>query len=94
MTYWVARASDNPVKCDEPVSKQINKDIKFVLIDKASHRHKYDNKLKDETPDFEITRIRVDIEDVVLKKVSDIRNRVSIHNPPRVLGQKLVFLKI
>ena len=82
MTYWVARASDNPVKCDESASKQINKDKKFILIDKASHRHKYDNKLRDETPDFDITRIRVDIEDVVLKKVSDIRNCVSSYNPP------------
>ena len=84
MTYWVARAADNPVKGDKPVSKQISRDIKFILIDKASHRHKYDNKLKDETPDFDITRIRVDIGDVVLKKVSDLRNRVSSYNPAQL----------
>ena len=55
-----------------------DKDFKFILIDKASHRHKFDNKLKDENPKLDITRVRVDIEDVVLKKIDDIDNHVSV----------------
>ena len=52
-------------------------DAKFILIDKASHRHKYDNKLKDETPQLNTTRIRVDIGDVILSNIDDLNGRVS-----------------
>ncbi len=46
---------------------------KFALIDKASHRHKYDNKIKDQ-PHLEIIRIRADIQDLVLSKIDPIKN--------------------
>ena len=72
LTYWVARAFEKIAKNENAKSisqteTSINR--KFILIDKASHRHKYDNKLKDENASLDISRVRVDIEDLVLKKI-------------------------
>jgi len=60
MSYWMAKAS------------QLEAGQKFILVDKASHRHKYDNKLKDDTS-HDITRIRADIQDLVLDQIPHIK---------------------
>ena len=66
MSYWMAKAS------------QLEAGQKFILVDKASHRHKYDNKLKDDTS-HDITRIRADIQDLVLDQIPHIKeSSVSI----------------
>ena len=83
LTYWVARATDrNGLNSNgnESSFQNLSMDAKFILIDKASHRHKFDNKLKDETPQLNTTRIRVDIEDVVLSNIDDLCGRVSNSN--------------
>ena len=61
MTFWIAKAS----------SQELNQT--FTLVDKASHRHKYDNKLKNEA-DFDVSRIRADIQDLVIEKLPRIQN--------------------
>ena len=61
MTYWMAKASKVEAK------------QKFILVDKASHRHKYDNKLKDDTS-HDVTRIRADIQDLVLDQIPHIKD--------------------
>ena len=66
MTYWLAQALGK--------EKYL---AKFLLIDKASHRHKLDNRLKDD-PKVNTERIRVDIQDLALR------------NAPMVAGSKLV----
>ena len=60
MTYWMAKSS----------KKDINQ--KFILVDKASHRHKYDNKLKDDE-EHQISRIKADIQDLVIEKIPEIQ---------------------
>lgn len=83
LTYWLARATELSLRLNsdnETRRKKCGKDPKFVLIDKASHRFKFDNKLKDETPQLDVTRIRVDIQDLVLKNISDLKDRVSIYD--------------
>mgnify|MGYP001191359961 FL=1 len=60
MSYWMAKAS------------QLEAGQKFILVDKASHRHKYDNKLKDDTS-HDIARIRADIQDLVLDQIPQIK---------------------
>ena len=89
LTYWVARATDrNGIKsnANESSLQNLSMDAKFIPIDKASHRHKFDNKLKDETPQLNTTRIRVDIEDVVLSNIDDLCGRVSNSNLLEILG--------
>ena len=61
LTYWVAKASKNEAK------------QKFLLVDKASHRHKFDNKLKDEESELSVSRIRADIQDLVLEKIPEVK---------------------
>ena len=72
LTYWVARAFEKISNSENAKSisqTETSTNRKFILIDKASHRHKYDNKLKDENASLDISRVRVDIEDLVLKKI-------------------------
>lgn len=80
LTYWLAKAcsrkrtdeEDGGVQGDEgPVLVPAH-----VLVDKASHRHKYDNKLKDGDHDSaaNVHRIRCDIQDLVLAKVPAVRD--------------------
>lgn len=59
MTFWMAKASP----------KDSNQ--KFLLIDKASHRHKFDNKLKDDA-ELNVARIRADIQDLKLDSLPGI----------------------
>ena len=49
-------------------------------MDKASHRHKFDNKLREDSPDLNITRVRADIQDLVLQNVPAIKNHVSLNS--------------
>ena len=80
LTYWVAKATGNKdLKSNVNGSNQqtLCTSANFVLIDKASHRHKFDNKLIEETPQLNTARIRVDIEDVVLGKIDALSDRVS-----------------
>ena len=60
MTFWMAKTS----------KKALNQ--KFILVDKASHRHKYDNKLKDDD-ELQISRIKADIQDLVIEKIPEIQ---------------------
>jgi len=57
LTYWLTKAVPDASTCQ------------FVLVDRASHRHKFDNRLKD-TEDVELVRLRVDIADLALGRVS------------------------
>jgi len=68
MTYWMAKASKSEAK------------QKFILVDKASHRHKFDNKLKDDNS-LNISRIRADIQDLVLDQIPQIKD-----TPGSVIG--------
>ena len=43
LTYWLTKAVGDPTACQ------------FLLVDKASHRHKFDNRLK-EVEDLELVR--------------------------------------
>ena len=66
LTFWIAKASNKEAK------------QKFLLVDKASHRHKFDNKLKDDS-DLQISRIRADIQDLVLEKIPEIQSSKVKH---------------
>ena len=57
LTYWLTKAVDDATTCQ------------FLLVDRASHRHKFDNRLK-EVEDLELVRLRVDIADLALGRVS------------------------
>jgi len=57
LTYWLTKAVPDASTCQ------------FLLVDKASHRHKFDNRLK-EVEDLEMVRLRVDIADLALARVS------------------------
>lgn len=57
LTYWLTRAVTDPSTCQ------------FILVDKASHRHKFDNRLRD-CEDIELVRLRADIADLSLSGLS------------------------
>jgi len=57
LTYWLTRAVTDPSTCQ------------FILVDKASHRHKFDNRLRD-CEDIELVRLRADIQDLSLAGLS------------------------
>ncbi|XP_001604909.2 tRNA:m(4)X modification enzyme TRM13 homolog [Nasonia vitripennis] len=59
LTYWLAQATKN----------QTNSSI--LLIDRSSHRHKKDNKLKNEKVEIKVTRVRADIADLKLSDVPE-----------------------
>lgn len=50
----------------------------LLLVDRSSHRHKKDNKLKNEDNPLNVKRIRVDIADLKLNKVEEIGENCSI----------------
>lgn len=56
LTYWLTKAVPDASTCQ------------FLLVDKASHRHKFDNRLKD-VEELELVRLRVDIADLALGRV-------------------------
>ncbi|XP_076622449.1 tRNA:m(4)X modification enzyme TRM13 homolog [Colletes latitarsis] len=61
LTYWLG---------------QMIKDMKdscILLVDRSSHRHKSDNKLKNEQSSLEVKRIRADIADLKLNDVREIQ---------------------
>jgi len=57
LTYWLTKALPDPSTCQ------------FILVDKASHRHKFDNRLRD-SADIELVRLRADIQDLCLAGLS------------------------
>lgn len=61
LSYWINHAISDKKNCS------------LVLIDRASTRHKSDNKLKG-VSDFEILRIRSDIADIDLSKMELLQN--------------------
>ncbi|XP_012261766.2 tRNA:m(4)X modification enzyme TRM13 homolog [Athalia rosae] len=62
LTYWLAQA----------IKEQQNSAV--MLVDRSSHRHKSDNKLKNETNSLDVIRIRADIADLSLSAVREIEN--------------------
>jgi hypothetical protein len=56
LTYWLAQAVKDFENCT------------FALVDRASYRHKNENKLKG--PEMNISRVRADIGDLYLRNVS------------------------
>ena len=48
LTYWLTKAVGDPSTCQ------------FLLVDRASHRHKFDNRLK-EVEDLELVRVFLDL---------------------------------
>lgn len=46
----------------------------ILLVDRLSHRHKNDNKLKKEQHNIYIRRIRADIADLQLSNITEIKN--------------------
>lgn len=61
LTYWLAQA----IRDDAGSS--------VLLVDRSSHRHKSDNKLKNEECPINVTRIRADIADLRLSDVPEIK---------------------
>lgn len=59
LTFWIIQAVDDKTSC------------KFILIDRASQRHKFDTKLKHDK-DLHIERIRLDIKHLYLGRVPTI----------------------
>ena len=59
MTFWLSGAVES------------KRDSHFLLVDRASHRHKFDNKLKDDVT-LSVQRVRADIQDLVLSKVPTV----------------------
>ena len=55
MTFWVAKSSEKEAK------------QKFILVDRASHLHKFDNRLKDDD-ELQVSRIKADIQDLIIEK--------------------------
>jgi len=60
LSYWMAK---------HLIDLSEGKEAKLMLIDKVSHRHKFDNRLKNENPEVQTERVKADIVDVVLSKV-------------------------
>ena len=65
LSYWIVKATKEA------------KNVRYVLVDKESHRHKFDNKLKDEVPEAEVLRIRADILNLVLGNVPGIKGETN-----------------
>nr|XP_034172109.1 tRNA:m(4)X modification enzyme TRM13 homolog isoform X2 [Osmia lignaria] len=61
LTYWLGQMIKN------------KKNSCIVLIDRSSHRHKSDNKLKNEQSPLVIKRIRADIADLKLNEITEIQ---------------------
>ena len=54
------------------------KSCRYFLIDRESHRHKFDNKLRDEAPEADVQRIRADILNLVLENVPGIKDETNV----------------
>lgn len=65
MTYWIAKAASEDTAQD------------YILVDKASHRHKFDNKLK-ENETLKVSRIRADIQDLVIDQIPQIKEGLKV----------------
>ncbi|CAK9829524.1 tRNA:m(4)X modification enzyme TRM13 homolog [Anthophora retusa] len=61
LTYWLGQIIKD------------KKDCGILLVDRSSHRHKSDNKLKNEQSPLVIERVRADIADLILNKVTVIQ---------------------
>ena len=61
MTFWIAKSSEKEAK------------QKFILVDRASHRHKFDNRLKDDE-ELQVSRIKADIQDLIIEKIPEIQH--------------------
>ena len=62
LTYWLSQCVSDPYSS------------RFVLVDRASHRHKMDNKLKNLDERIATERIRVDIADFVLRNAPAVKS--------------------
>jgi len=65
LTFWLAKALNERAA-----------ESTFVLVDRASHRHKFDNKLR-EDEDLSVHRVRADIQDLVLAKTPGVENSLK-----------------
>ena len=63
LTYWLAQV----------IKDQINSSI--LLVDRSSHRHKRDNKLKTEEYEIKVARVRADIADLKLSDVPEFKEK-------------------
>lgn len=61
LTYWLGQIVKH------------KKDCCILLVDRSSHRHKSDNKLKNEQSSLLIERIRADIADLKLNDITGIK---------------------
>ncbi|KZC08352.1 tRNA guanosine-2'-O-methyltransferase TRM13 like protein, partial [Dufourea novaeangliae] len=61
LTYWLGQIIKD------------KKDSCILLVDRSSHRHKSDNKLKNEQSPLVIKRIRADIADLKLNNITEIQ---------------------
>lgn len=50
-----------------------HKKTTVLLVDRSSHRHKIDNKLKNKECSVNVIRIRADIADLSLSKIDEIK---------------------
>ncbi|XP_066589491.1 tRNA:m(4)X modification enzyme TRM13 homolog [Prorops nasuta] len=69
LTYWLAQAIKDKT------------DSSILLVDRSSHRHKYDNKLKNEYCPITVKRVKADIADLNLFGLTEIqmaRHKVGI----------------
>ncbi|XP_074101494.1 tRNA:m(4)X modification enzyme TRM13 homolog [Cotesia typhae] len=62
LTYWLGQLIKN------------TKESTVILVDRSSHRHKNDNKLKTEDCSINIVRIRADIADLCLNKIKEVKS--------------------
>ncbi|KAK2585900.1 hypothetical protein KPH14_010487 [Odynerus spinipes] len=65
LTYWLAQMT----------KEKANSCI--LLVDRSSHRHKNDNKLKKEEHNIYIKRVRADIADLQLNNIPEIKNSLN-----------------
>lgn len=61
LTYWLAQMLKN------------NEKTTIMLVDRSSHRHKNDNRLKNGQSSVNVIRIRADIANLCLSKIDDIK---------------------
>ncbi|XP_011501388.1 PREDICTED: tRNA:m(4)X modification enzyme TRM13 homolog [Ceratosolen solmsi marchali] len=82
LTYWLVQMIKD------------RRNTSVVLIDRSSHRHKRDNKLKNEKFEINVTRVRADIGDINLNDipaVSDMPVRVAFAKHICGAGADLTF---
>jgi tRNA:m4X modification enzyme len=62
LTYWLAQLIKD------------HKNSSVLLIDRSSHRHKRDNKLKNEKFEISVRRVCADIGDVSLSRIPEVND--------------------